>query len=385
MSANHPIILAQSLSCNTPQKVSVPEKLIAKSIWVHEKHEIVVLKPTIDTIVLTINGNEALGSIKPNQFGSGVPTALGYWSAFYQRVIEEFNQPDNDEITPGQSFGSNYLIAADLNVGGGKTARLYTKPKSPKSPAVRLEYSPAKWSAKNFAKFLDIWHSLDLDNVPFASLMADARIVRLDVAVDVLNVRPVDLLVFSDKVFKTWTAASMYEGAETFQFYTKTLKQKPHVNPKKRAQLMVYDKRLERIAMGAKPRFGDLWHTRLEFSRRTNRFLKSLPGLPCPYKDWEVRRTLSSKLALPDWLWPMFLDSIRLRGWSETSKLIPKSMWTGATGSGPDEFPADIVVASEFAEQWPSVIQDCHLGEMVSWAKANPAKFIPVGLLKTGA
>jgi len=336
-----------------------------------------VLKPKIDAISLTCNGKKALDVIAKFNNDKYKAVAHDYWKGFYARAILEAMSPDHDlvEFAGKRTPGYGFSVVLKLK-SSGALVKLSGKPVGHRA-AIRMEYNPSHFDKKSIKDLLAVWWMIYLGNVPLPALLVDARMTRLDVAVDVLNVKPYDLLVYHKKIWKIWSASSYPHGVETLNYYLQSGHHKsPLLSPKKRSNLIVYNKKKELIANGKYPEYGDLEHTRIEWSLTKNMPLSNLAKMPYPFSNWEIRRTIVEESPLPGGLWQLLLDSARFRGFGAAGKLIPKESWLKGITKIPENYLPKDVVTQSLWQYWDEAIKNAHLQDMVKWAKVDPKELI---------
>ena len=303
---------AYSFPSNSPE-VGVEVERVCKVIEATATHKIVVLKPIIDKLRLTFSGLGVIQHLKDLQ-------AEAYWSGVHQLANYVAQAADEPSITPCSVEG--YWTGLRVELEGGGVATFGFKPRNAKNAAVRLEFNPSRLSPAGLKSLFAAWNSIDGKNIPLAAHLTSARVPRCDVALDVLNLKLADLFVHCPAVWKVWMCSSMTDGVQTINFYKGTKNQSPFVDPKKRANVVVYDKREERLAMGDSPEFGPLAHTRIEFQLNKTAFFKNLANTQFPTKDWVFCRTVLKQPPLEPQRWKTFLDSARFRGYAAAEALL---------------------------------------------------------------
>ncbi|PHS28831.1 MAG: hypothetical protein COA85_03255 [Robiginitomaculum sp.] len=213
--------------------------------------------------------------------------------------------------------------------------------------------------------------------------MADAKITRLDVAIDILNLALADLFVYYSKGHKVWTVSSNHGGIQTQQFYT----DKQHsasLSPKKRANLIAYDKRQEQKDRGNKPLYAELEHIRIEPSLKKYNSLIGLKNTKFPLSGWSFQNIISKNRPIRIKRWRAFKDSVRIRGVEAAEKLLDKAEFEKYFAEKYTNFAKNIVT-EEVWSHWPEAIERAYIGLLIEWAQTPPEKFIPPGLLSKGA
>jgi len=151
------------------------------------------------------------------------------------------------------------------------------------------------------------------------------------------------------------------------------------VSPKKRGNLMVYDKREEQKAKKINPVHGDTRHIRIESSQKKNMQLRNMEKVKYPFDKWDIRRAASPKSPF-DWkTWHLFLDSVRIRGISEANKLLPEGVWKEVEVGDLEQFPRDIISEELTWKDVPEMLHRSHLSQLIAWAKTSPETFHTYG------
>ena len=335
-----------------------------------------MLKPVIDTIALKLRGDAAFDSVPKTSLADSVPLAFKYWSGFYEMVVKAADDDDEPLIVKSKKRLPGYKVSVQIRLWeGGPIVQLSTSPKAPTSPPVHLEFSPIKIGAKGLERLAEIWQTFDQDNFPLPSLMSDARVTRIDIAVDVLNVSAFDVFVFHPKVWKVWHGGWIHEGVQSFIYHRASGHSKsPMLDPKKRGELMVYDKRAEQIAKSIEPVHGEMPHTRIELSQKKSMKLQNLPEAEYAFGDWDVRRMQSLQTPIEKRTWMLFLDAVRIRGITAANQLLPEGIWPGEEEFNFDQFPRDLISKEKTWNDWPDVLNRSHLTKALEWAKTDPKK-----------
>lgn len=359
---------------NSP-KVAVPKEQIAKEIEVTKGHRVLVLKPVIDKIAITVTGKGVISKTK------GL-TAAEYWPG----VMSMASDLAKDDAATKVSFVHypRYRLAVRVELDDQSVFFLaFSDPKKAMAP-LRIEFSPTKMKPTSLNLFAAFWsEQLEGGNLPIEALVSSARVGRLDVAVDVLNLSVADTFVFNKKLRKIWVGGTPESGVQTAYYYLGGTGADPVAfSPKRRAELTLYDKRVEQLAKGQKPIFGDLQHIRVERSLRKQALLKNLDKTSWPFDGWEARRAINCTAPLSPDRWRQFLDSVRFRGIEAGRRLLPHEERAELTTEKIKTlFPNDLLQAGLWKDQLPEVIKRGHLTEFLHWAKMKPDYYIPVGHL----
>lgn len=304
-----------SFSSNSPE-IEVEAERVCKVIHATETHKVVVLKPLIDKLRITFSGQNVIKHVKGLQ-------AKAYWDQVNERAVSVLKHDIHPDISACSMEG--YRIGLRVALGDGAVATFGFKPVKKTQAAVRLELNPSKLTKSSFLKLLDAWDHVEYGNIPLVAHLTSARVTRCDVAFDILNLTLADLIVYCPKVWKMWVCSGMETGIQSIQFYKSSKQKSPFLSPKKRSNVIVYDKEEERRAQGFKPEFGSLAHTRVEFNLEKNCFLPGLLNIQFPAGDWKFCRVATASPPIPISRWRLFLDSARLRGFAEAQELLDES------------------------------------------------------------
>lgn len=373
MSVNLQLIAPGVSSCNT-QKVEISK--LANWEKVTPDHTVAVLKPRIDTIAFTIKAEAAFSYLlakKPTSNIASEKVYTDYWSDFAKNLSSiALDETEADvEWYKGKSKISKYRKSAFLNVSENKRVLLSTDPSTKNLSPLRIEFSALNFGASELQKLQDIWLGLDLGHIPFELLWKDAKITRLDVALDILNLHISDLFVFKSNAGKTWSASDLSTGLQTQQFYKSApSSSSPFLSPNKRADLLLYDKREQQKSMGQPPEHGDTPHIRLEACiKSTTQKLSNLKNLKYPFSKWDFRHPVTLSEPFDDWIWRLLFDSVRVRGWAEAKKLIPAEYWKQVEGNLEAFTKNSLIQKEKTWNFWPEALSSSVIGTLISWAE----------------
>ena len=342
------------------------KELIAHEIPLSNKDKITVLKPVIDTIVISCGGKVAVSKLLPSN--AQWQTAYDFWTDFYKLIDESLKAQESVGLESSSERIQGYKTCCGLVLPtSGRKVLIATQPIQNQSP-VRLEFSPSRFTSQDVSEFRELWTALTYGELPLANLLSDAKVTRLDVAVDLLGIRPRDVFIYNVDVWKVWSASSLERGIETQSFYkTSGYNQGAQANPKKRANLLVYDKRKEQKQKGFDPLYGEIDHTRVELSLRKQCLIESLANQPYLFQGWDVRRMKLAEPPLEAGLWQMFLDSARFRGYNAATALAPDGFLPeDMVGKADKYLPADLITKELIWPHWPGCVEKSRLLELLS-------------------
>ncbi len=163
---------------------------------------------------------------------------------------------------------------------------------------LRIEFNPRKLKPDGHAQLLETLDFASPGPINVGAILRDARLSRLDVAVDLFSVRPEALLLTTVATGKRWEIFGPDGRLETVYLYGP--KKKPTAPLKALRKpfgaliVRVYDRNREKAAWGKPPPYPGGTVTRLEAS--VSRFgkqpyLPSLLTLPYPFKRVKVSLT----------------------------------------------------------------------------------------------
>lgn len=322
---------------------------------------------------MTIRGAAAIAALGKGIGGNFDDEANAHWEKLFTRLLAIGKDDDVSQVT----FSKQKIAGYKLNIAMllsplSSPIQVSANPTNKKNAPLRVTFNPSHQPSDWPHLLNELWAEFDFSTIPFPALLVDAKVTRLDVAFDVVGLRPCDVFVTHQKIAKIWTASSMSGGIETQQIYLKSGKMKsPQVSPKKRADLIVYDKRKELLARGLEPLFGEAEHTRIEFSRNTQCSLKNLPSAKWPAHGWRIGRVTPDVFTFDKADKLMFFDSVRVRGSKDASALQSHVF---STVDYEKDFanlvPADILSEEVFWSGWKPALEQSGLSHWIHWATA---------------
>lgn len=242
---------------------------------------------------------------------------------------------------------------------------------------LRVEFNPRKLKPEGHAQLLETLALASPGPINVGAVLRDARISRLDVAVDLFSVRP-EALLLTTKVTDTGKRQEIFgpDGRlETVYLYGP--KKKPTAPLKALRKpfgaliVRVYDRNRERAAWGKPPPYPGGFVTRLEAS--VTRFgkqpyLPSLLALPYPFKRVKVSLT-ADVLAKVNSGW--------LRYWSARQTFGP-DVSIAATGLSLNAHkalekaiktnPSTLLLEGAVWAEWDAGLKSCGLDQLIDAA-----------------
>lgn len=360
----------QSSSSNTCA-ISIDKGLVS-----HELDSLapprLVLKPIIDTVSLTITGKAAYGALLKKPLSAKMNGHTVDLKTWWAQTRERFTKAAKDQSNVHLAANNKrrmdgYRFHFDMILPGTDMRPLFSFPlAAPAKAPLRIELNASRLPQNGVEAIEQLWAQIAGSDIPFRALMPDARMTRIDVAVDLLNVRVANLYAHHPKVEKIWCCSSPVTGGETWYFYIKHFNQtSPNFSFKKPSNLSIYDKRAEQLANGVEPKYGAVPHARIELRHTTRPFPKNLPKWVSNFDQWMIVRAglsgeteqIKERLAL---------DSIRLRGFEQAKSLHDN------LPSSPEElalkFPAD-VIPPNFNALVSEAIAKGPLGRFTEWGQ----------------
>jgi len=347
--------------------MAIEEERVSKVIKATDNHTVVILKPIIDKVRITFSGLGVIQHIEGLQ-------ANEYWEGVYGLAKDIAKDDDDGDISNCRVDG--YRIGLRVDLGGGAVATFGFDPRKKTQAAIKLEFNPAKFTLTSVKRLFDVWKYIEGGDIPLAAHLTSARITRCDVAVDVLNLRLPDVFVYCPDVWKTWICTSLHGGAQTINFYKLNKSQSPFLDPKKRANVVVYDKKAEQKAFGKEAEFGDIEHTRIEFQLNKTALFKNLINTQYPAKGWSFCRAISTNPPFASDRWLQFLDSARFRGYVAAEKLLSADELAAMNPAIPNTTFKNLVDKSVW-EHWPEALDAKPLAILLAYADQNVKTLIP--------
>lgn len=332
---------------------------------------IYVLKPIVDTLTATIKVDKAWDFYQqavPNHAGG--PATLGqYLQTVFNRVhsIHDNNQWSSKFKRVNRS-GNGFRYNIGLHDPKLKSPPVLNFRKTPpdRGTTFRMEFS-ASSLGPNIPKILnERWSLLDGGMIPFPALLASAKITRIDIAVDIINLPLCDLIPFHPKARTVWTAQKQLSSIETLLVYIPHGNKKtPHQSYKRRANLKIYDKKNQQEVIGVEPVHGELPHTRVEFGNVQGPKLKNLlKWSPKSPPEWRFFRhphlDQSSERSLA-----LLMDNVRVRGLRYLSTM--KSTAPNDVSELEKLYPDDFIKPEVF-KYLTDTVSDGALGKLSEWA-----------------
>lgn len=249
--------------------------------------------PVPDRISLVVTLHEGI-------FGAKAPKGLTVadWVKHAGQYL--MTEPHNAHQVSNQYFGGWYKqVTLGMGQRGAGVRFEFALGNKKTAPYLRLEFNPRKLGPKGANTLLKI---LNDPAGPFngKAVLQEARVTRLDVAVDILGVQTDDLLVTHGKERQR----SLYLGTdgllETVLLHGKHTKTKPAGA----VLAMVYDRVRERAKRGKPPPYGPSPVSRLEVVKKLKAPGNNLAKLGCisdPFGEVRLAYVMDQQATPPSW------------------------------------------------------------------------------------
>lgn len=256
---------------------------------------------------------------------------------------------------------------------------LLTSKKGKDHPApfwtLRIEFNPRKLKPEGHTQLLETLAYASPEPIKVGAILRDARLSRLDVAVDLFSVRPEALLLTTTPTGKRQEIFGPDGRLETVYLYgpkkKATAPLKALRNPFGALIVRVYDRNRERAAWGKPSPYPGGFVTRLEasvirFGKQSH--LPSLLALPYPFKRVKVSLTVDVLAKL---------DSGWLRYWSARQTFGP-DVSIAATGlsmgthkaleKAIKKNPSTLLPTDDVWAEWSAGLKRCGLDQLIDAA-----------------
>lgn len=235
---------------------------------------IVILKPIIDRLYFGFSVTPEF--IAQHKVGYDVEGwKMGIAKSLYQDAMSDSAESGVSFVYAKNPENSHKYRFRYKPPSSSETIFLQVTPKAP--VFITIDMNPAKFNQKaveEIRQFVEQQFLLTGEYILYDDIVAWSRIYRLDIAVDVLGVRPSDLEVMAmgekgPVPYKSHQYKSVSGRTETN--YITPVKGKARGG-------YYYDKQKDQIEKGKKPVYGDCLHTRFEF-RVTNTAFHKLENI----------------------------------------------------------------------------------------------------------
>lgn len=344
----------------------VPTNRVAYEIA--SKNTIYVMRPVVDTLTATFNVNKAwdhYSSLTPTPSGASA-TLAAYLNQMFNRVHEIHDLkkwPTKYKRVKRYGNGYRYNLALHKHKLDSAPVLNFKAVPPSKGTTFRMEFSASALNSPTADLIRERWATIDGGLIPFPALLESAKITRVDIAVDIVNMRVSDIVPYHPKVQTVWTAQTHLAPIETLLLYTGN-KKKSHQSYKKRANLKIYDKKNELEHKKKDPPYGELPHTRIEFGHVQGPKIKNLfKWTPKMLPEWTFFHHPYS--AVDPRALAQRMDSLRARGLRHV---------TGTRTSAPEvtqtlkEHYPDDLIQPEIYSLIHEALRAGTLGTLIEWA-----------------
>lgn len=318
-------------------KTDLPENQIAYLVELPTTDIVTVTRPIIDklTFVCSFFDKDAASVLKEALLDA----------------VKEDNGPYKS--VPKAGVGQKrYKVNVHLRHAASNQAILIqVDPGSPKIAFARFEFNPVKLGPPGMAFFREELSNLLMHQIPWSQFVKQARVTRIDLACDLVNVS-VDSLALSTSVLgKNHIYFGMKGALETAYLAVKKGKS---------GKLIAYNKKRQLTDTKQNPQFGDLAHTRIETRVTTKYAMDQLAKLDNPFAKIDIRYLSPTAKGVPDHAWAHFTDAIRYRG--VTAALAPVPLWLRPTyKAGLDAMAAPLWRPIDIWSTWSSVLEAANI------------------------
>lgn len=157
-----------------------------------------VLRPIMDTISITKHAEAAWSVLPAPPKSDYVPhmsmDRLAWWAQTKGRFKELCDDKSFVKLASSKRRISDYYMMDAVLDGCTPSPLLgFSKTLSAKRAPFRLELHPSKMSIDHLVALEKLWADVAGPDIPMAALFPDARLTRLDYAVDLINVRAANI------------------------------------------------------------------------------------------------------------------------------------------------------------------------------------------------
>lgn len=305
-----------------------------------------------------------VGDVYPAHFAAGY-TPSG--SSYAQIIMMAAASGELGKVVGKPSYANGLFSMVQIIAPGGGAIN-FTRLKTSAEGAtdkLRIELNPWELGADGALTLLDRLHSETGGAFKVGHFLADARVSRVDVAIDLVGVRVADILVSSKGEGKRTHYYGQTGELESVYLFRKF---KPHdvdqIEPTKVVKrkglgsflVRVYDKVEERRSVGRQPPFGPAPVTRVEISK--TRFgaqvfgLRDLAEMKNPFAKLRVGHARSPHVTNL-WEWLQYVQCRRGSGPVMAAELLTLNLAKQIQyGELWKEFPSDLVTPPKIWGHW---------------------------------
>lgn len=259
---------------------------------------ILVLKPIVDKLSITYQAE---------------PKAV---KAIIQALVD--GNGGNLNLSPIFKEKTKYGYGAKIVLSGKGIAVIQAGLKD-KPSSVRLEFNPSEIGTLGISYLNKLINNLSNKAFDLIDMAGYGKVTRLDVAVDIIGCSFRDLLFeFSGNGKSQWHFAE--DGMPETIYFGKTKVKGP-------SSTSAYNKRQELKDHGSDQKYGGVAHGRVERRMFPQRAFITLDNLKNPFLEiapFPIR--IPAPKNVPDYVWRLFLETMRVRGRGYALSLMPEFM-----------------------------------------------------------
>ena len=307
-----------------------------KISYIPIKGQVAVLKPILDKISITyIIGDPDLKAVVVQNLLHEIVEGVGHWQSGAFKVGSVAYQASAKLMIP--SSGDSVLVQA-----GPK--------KKTTTHALRLEFNPAALGSSGIAFLKSQLESLVPDGLSFADIIANGKVTRVDIAVDIVGLHLAALLLSNKTGGKQHWYLSPEGKPETGYL---------GIQPKdKNAKWKIYNKRQDikdKSKFPVEQAFGGLSRTRLEYTYVTSKPFAKLAALENRFYEISLAYPKPPKGVKP-YAWTFFIDSCVRRGQPAALALLPDGKLRKSYQKALDTAHVSFWRPDKIWEAWPDAL-----------------------------
>lgn len=289
---------------NKPDKYGV--QLTAKAYWYQRPtgYTVTVMKPIIDRISLTY-------PVSDPAIRKVIRKHLKEWAKAQDPMISHWAK------TP--KWGSSkYAHSFAINCKPGTKLLVQLAKEGTNAGFLRVEFNPSALGPLGVQSFRDLIPDLTCNAFTYNDLALGCRVTRIDVAVDLVNIEPEDLLIKASKPGVKMAYFGLSGDLETSYLNV----------TKKGSKLYVYDrktllKKQQQEGQGKGSPYGEAEYTRVEVRLTPEKPITKLASMHNPLTKLDLIDIEAPVPPESEHHWRLFQDSCRYRGLENALDLLP--------------------------------------------------------------
>lgn len=268
-------------------------------------YQVTVFKPIIDALTFTVP--------IPKQLEVLLEKRLGQLASGSGGLADKVSIAAKAEKKGSTKYQRSYEVAYEQS-----KVLLQIKPNSETSNFLRVEINPWRLTSSEINGVWEVLSGISEGHLSKMVVAEAAKVTRIDIAIDMLNIDPEDILVSHTFAGKTNAYFGGNGKIETIYFDKKT----------KASTTYLYDKKIQMKETGkpthAGPNdYGDAKYTRLERRVQTQKPIKNLVSLKNPLKQLDLLDMDGCETPGEPHVWRLFQDACRYRGLVAALELLP--------------------------------------------------------------